>query len=461
MGGTRDFLPEAMLRREYVIHTLKQIFGKYGFLPLETPTIERWETLAGKYGEEGEKLIYHVVSSGSLEELQPGKRTDLALRYDLTVPLARVVGMYGDKMVPDPANPKRQIRLLPRPFKRYQIQPVWRGDRPGAGRYREFYQCDADVVGSDSLLVEAELIALKVEAFKALGFADFTVKINHRQLLAGLIAWAGIPAAQEATVLSSIDKLDKLPAQKVKAELTGKGLDAGQIDALFGVIELEGSGLGLLAAAGERLAGSAAAGEGIGDLKKLLGYLDRFSVDPAHYRIDLSLARGLDYYTGTIFETVTSAQVGSVGAGGRYDKLIHTLSGGRADQPACGISFGLDRIYAAMEELGLLTQVTGSTQVLVLNFSDPGIEEVTFNLVRELRTGGIRTELGYNEENFTPNGMRAQLGYANEKQVAYAVIVGPDELAGGVALLRDLATRKQERLPLAEVAGELTRRLGP
>jgi histidyl-tRNA synthetase len=459
MGGTRDFLPDTMNRREYVIETLRRLFRRYGFEPLETPSIERWATLAGKYGEEGEKLIYHVVSSGSLHELKPGVRLEHALRYDLTVPLARVVGMYGEEMIPDPHNPNKQVRRLPRPFKRYQIQPVWRADRPGQGRYREFYQCDADVVGSTSLLVEAELVALGVEAFKALGFPAFTIKLNHRQLLRGLIEWAGVPVAGEATVLGSIDKLDKLSGEAVRAELTDKGIAPAAIARLFQVIDLAGDSRSLLAEAGTLLAGVEAAATGLAELEKLLVYFDELAVDPECYRVDLSLARGLDYYTGTIFETVTPVPVGSVGGGGRYDGLVASLSGGRVDQPACGTSFGLDRILAAMEHLDLLGRIARPTEVLVLRFTDPGAEPVLFALVRALRAAGVATEIGYCDEPFTVNGMRAQLGYANEKGAAYAVIVGPDELAAGVVALRDLATRKQEKLPIAEAAGAIVERL--
>lgn len=461
MGGTRDFLPDVMICREYVIDTLRQLFRKYGFEPLETPAIERWATLAGKYGEEGEKLIYHLVSSGSLDDLKAGTRPEHALRYDLTVPLARVVAMYGEQMLIDPQNPKKQVRRLPRPFKRYQVQPVWRGDRPGQGRYREFYQCDADVVGSTSLLVEAELIALVVEAFTALGFEDFTVKINHRQLLRGLIERAGIAIEREATVLSSIDKLDKLSPEAVRAELSSKGIAPDAIDKLFGVIGLSGDSQALLEQAGTLLAGQPTAETGMAELLRLLGYLEALAVDARHYRVDLALARGLDYYTGSIWEVVTATPVGSVGAGGRYDGLISALSGGRVDQPACGTSFGLDRLVAAMEYLGLLRQISRPTEVLVLRFTDPGAEEILLGLTRDLRAAGIHTEIGYNDAPFTPDGMRSQLGYANEKGIAYAVIAGPDELAQGVLTLRDLATRKQERLSIEAAARSIVAKLRP
>lgn len=461
VGGTRDFLPDEMIRREYVIDTLKRIFRKYGFEPLETPALERWETLAGKYGEEGEKLIYHVVSSGSLDSLKPGERTDLALRYDLTVPLARVVAMYGDQMQVDPQNPKKQVRKLPRPFKRYQVQAVWRGDRPGAGRFREFTQCDADVIGSTSLLAEAELIALVAEVFTALGFADFTIKINHRRLLQGLLEWAGLPPSKEATVLSSIDKLDKLSVAEVRSELHSKGIEASAIDRLFQVIELTGESTQLLTQARTALADSPVAQLAIDELESLLGYLDAYQIPADHYRVDLALARGLDYYTGLIFETVTGAPVGSVGGGGRYDRLIYDLSGGKADQPACGTSFGLDRLLAAMEHLGLLAQVPRPTEVIVLHFTDPGVDTFTQSLVRQLRAADIRTELGYYDAPFTPDGMRQQLGYANEKAVPYAVILGPDELAQQVVALRDMTTRKQEKLPLGEAAEQIVRKLRP
>lgn len=456
MGGTRDFLPETMIRREFVIDTLKLLFRKYGFEPLETPAIERRETLTGKYGEEGEKLIYQVINSGSLGKLMPTQQLEHALRYDLTVPLARVVAMYGDEMIPDPKNPKKQLRRLPRPFKRYQIQPVWRGDRPGQGRFREFYQCDADVVGATSLLVEAELIALAVEAFKTLGFTDFTIKINHRKLLAGLIAWAGVPSQKEATTLSSIDKLDKLSVEAVKSELLEKGLEPDHIEKLFNVITLSGSGIELLNEAGSMLKASETASIGIAELQQLLSTLETFQVDGNHYKIDLSLARGLDYYTGTIWEIVTAAPVGSVGAGGRYDGLISTLSGGLVDQPACGISFGLDRLLAAMEHLDLLQQIPRNTEVLVLRFTDPGAEPILLSLVCALRKVGVRTEIGYNDAPFSPDGMRQQLGYANEKGISYAVIMGPDEMTQGIVTLRNLLTREQSKLRVEEVVASIS-----
>lgn len=461
MGGTRDFLPDTMIRREFVIDKLKCLFRKYGFEPLETPAIERLETLTGKYGEEGEKLIYQVVNSGSLGSLQPGKRLEHALRYDLTVPLARVVAMYGDEMIPDPNNPKKQLRRLPRPFKRYQVQPVWRGDRPGQGRFREFYQCDADVVGATSLLVEAELIALTVEAFKTLGFMDFTIKINHRKLLAGLIAWAGVPQSKEATTLSSIDKLDKLSVEAVQNELQEKGLERDQIEKLFKVIALSGAGAELLSEAGMLLQGSETACTGIAELQQLLGILETLQVDGNHFKIDLSLARGLDYYTGTIWEVVTAAPVGSVGAGGRYDGLISTLSGGLVNQPACGTSFGLDRLLAAMEHLDLLQQIPRNTEVLVLRFIDPGVEAILLSLTSELRKVGVRTEIGYNDAPFSPDGMRQQLGYANEKGISFAVIMGPDEMSQGVVTLRNLQNRQQSKLRVEEVVGAITSALPP
>jgi histidyl-tRNA synthetase len=275
MGGTRDFLPQEMNRREYVIDRMKQVFRKYGFEPLETPSIERWETLAGKYGEEGEKLIYHVISSGKLrqETDDPNFLTNylseaesrLALRYDLTVPLSRVMGMYGDQTDPDPTDPKgkRQLRKLSRPFKRYQIQPVWRGDRPGAGRYREFFQCDVDVIGAESLLVEAELVAIGSEILSSLGFPSFTIRMNHRKLLTGLIQWSGIPKNQEAMALTSVDKLDKAMPEEVQQELLAKNCPKEAVEKLFKVIGLEGNSREVLEQAQELLAQSPLALEGI------------------------------------------------------------------------------------------------------------------------------------------------------------------------------------------------------
>ncbi len=471
MGGTRDFLPQEMNRREYVIDRMKQVFRKYGFEPLETPSIERWETLAGKYGEEGEKLIYHVISSGKLREALKQETDEpnflvsylneaesrLALRYDLTVPLSRVMGMYGDQTYPDPsdAKGKRQLRKLARPFKRYQIQPVWRGDRPGAGRYREFFQCDVDVIGAESLLVEAELVAIGSEILSSLGFPSFTIRMNHRKLLTGLIQWSGIPKNQEAVALTAVDKLDKATPEEVQQELLAKNCAKETVEKLFKVIGLEGNSLEVLAQAQELLVESPLALAGIQDLEKVLGHLKDYEVPEQNYKVDLTLARGLDYYTGTIFETVTPANIGSIGGGGRYDRLIHDLSDGKIDLPAVGTSFGLDRLLTALEMLDLLQTVPPISEVLVTRFTDPGAATLGLNLTKQLRHEGIRTEIFYGDEPFSPNEMRKQLGYANEKKITYVLILGPSEIESGVVALRNMNDRSQQMVPLNEIVSLL------
>ncbi len=447
-SGMRDFLPEQMQRREYVIETIKAVFRQWGFLPLETPSMERWDTLKGKYGEEGEKLIYHCFNSGNLPA-EPGaqltfsreERPDLALRYDLTVPLARVMAMFGHK--------------LPKPFKRYQIQPVWRGDRPGAGRFREFWQCDVDVIGSLSPLVEVELIAVTHECLTRLGFQDFRIRLNHRQVLLGLIEAVGLDPALEGTVLTAIDKLDKLPPGKVHRELVAKGIDSSVATQLLDLVLLQGTSAEILAVAQEKLAVSAQAQAGLTQISWILAQLAQMGLPEAHYTFDLTLARGLDYYTGMIFETVTKADIGSIGGGGRYDHLIQTLSGGKVDLPAAGTSLGLDRLITAMELLDLFAQRPIPTKVLVTYFTDPELACLSLQLAAQIRAQGLDCELFYGEEAFNPNALRKQLGYADKRSCTHVLILGPEEYSRGEVVLRVMRSRQQEAVPISGVVDRL------
>jgi len=440
-SGMRDFLPEAMQRREFALETIKSVYRQWGFLPLETPAMERWETLAGKYGEEGEKLIYHCFNSGNLGEepvsFSRRERPELALRYDLTVPLARVMAMYAHK--------------LTKPFKRYQIQPVWRGDRPGAGRFREFMQCDADVVGSTSPVVEIELITATHTVMTRLGFTEFKIRINHRQLLLGMIESVGLSAAQEGTVLTALDKLDKLPKEKVRRELEAKGIATEQAQELLWIVDLHPDHPDWEDFV-TKVSQSPAGKQGIEALTQLLQNLAVYQLPPEHYGIDLSLARGLDYYTGTIFETVVpKAGIGSVGGGGRYDHLIQTLSGGKVDLPAAGTSLGLDRLLTAMENLGLFNQQQGPTKILITYFNNPELAPVSLHLTQALRAAGQVVEVYYGDSPFSPNELRKQLSYAEKKGHGYAVLIAPDEIAQGQVAVKDLNQRQQIGLPLSQV----------
>ncbi|WP_218079810.1 histidine--tRNA ligase [Anthocerotibacter panamensis] len=450
-SGMRDFLPEVMQRREYALDIIKSVFRQWGFTPLETPAMERWETLSGKYGEEGEKLIYHCFNSGNLPD-QAGQslqfsrreRPELALRYDLTVPLARVMAMYG--------------HTIAKPFKRYQIQPVWRGDRPGAGRFREFVQCDVDVIGSKSLLVEAELIALNHEVLTRLGFQDFTIRINHRLVLLGFLEELGLEPGQAGTVLIGIDKLDKLPSEKVQRELEAKGIPSEKAKKILAMVSFSRQNPYQNVFAEQNLS-SPQAKEGIEQLTRLQDLLRcSFHLPKEHLEIDFSLARGLDYYTGTIFETVTAAQVGSIGGGGRYDKLIETLSDGKVDLPAAGTSLGLDRLLAAMEHLNLFAQRPSQKKILVTYFTDQELAQASLQLVSQLRAADLKAEIYYGESNFSSNALRKQLGYANAKGITHVLVLGPDELQRGKVTLKALAERTQETLPLHEVVTHLVER---
>ena len=330
--GMRDHRPPAMILRHYVADTLRAVFERFGFDPLQTPAVEYAETLEGKYGEEADRLIYTFEDRG-------GRR--VGLRYDLTVPLARVVAQYPD---------------LPKPFKRYQIAPCWRAERPQRGRYREFVQCDVDIVGSASMLADAEVVTVACVAFQTLGFKHFTVRLNHRKVLAGLAEVLGLDPQTSAQVYRSVDKLDKIGPEGVRAELAERGLAPDLIDRLFEFFTLTGPSRDILTTLRERLQASAVGLEGIAELEALLDALAMSGVSPQFYRLDLSMVRGLEYYTGPIFEAVVEEpRIGSIAGGGRYDRLIGLFSG--RDYPATGLSIGLDRVCDVIEELGLRPEV--------------------------------------------------------------------------------------------------------
>lgn len=442
--GTRDFGPEVVRKRNYIFSVIKKIFALYGFQPLETPAMENLDTLMGKYGEEGDKLIFKILNNGldnpekektareGFEKVLQGKNTgditERALRYDLTIPFARYVAMNHGQ--------------LSFPFKRYQVQPVWRADRPQKGRYREFYQCDADVVGSLSLLNETELVHIYHDVFTALGLNGYAIKINSRKVLAALADICG--GANKMTAITvAIDKLDKIGIEKVKEELRQRGIEADQITIIEKYLALSGNNEEILNGL-EALVGTTESGKaGINELRTVLSGCD--AAIPV--QTDPTLARGLNYYTGIIFEVKAPATVkmGSIGGGGRYDDLTGLF--GVPNIPGVGISFGVDRIYDVLEELQLFPgSLQVSTTALFFNCGEAESKQA-FAQMQQLRKAGISCELYPEKVKFDK-----QFKYAERKNIPYIIIIGEKELAEKTCVIKHLPTGKQESLP----AGQLT-----
>ncbi|HEX8290809.1 MAG TPA: histidine--tRNA ligase [Pyrinomonadaceae bacterium] len=445
--GMRDFLPADLRRREYVIRVIKDVYERYGFEPLETPAVENIETLLGKYGEEGNQLIFKILKRGEHERTG---EADLALRYDLTVPLARVVAEYGDR--------------LPRFFKRYQIQPVWRADRPARGRYREFYQCDVDCTGTRSPVIEAEICAAASDVLRTLGFENFTIRLNHRQVLAGVLEAAGIAPDKHGEALVAIDKLDKIGREGVAREFDARGIKAESGDELLGFFEnlpaleraaefvAEGEGAAEVskavaynrAALGrlvEFVGGHDAGALGIENLRQIVEHAEAYGVAD-RIKIDPSLARGLSYYTGAIMEISVPDLAGSLGGGGRYDNLVGMFSG--KDITACGFSLGLERIILIMTERGMFPENLGraAADVLVTIWSEESVRD-SLAFAAELRRGapGLRVDV-YPE----PDKLGKQLKYASAVGVPFVVVIGDDERARGEVALKDMKTGEQRTL---------------
>ena len=423
LKGTRDFLPEEMLQREDALDKIKAAFRSYGFLPVETPAMEYLDILLGKYGDEGDQLIYRLA-------YKDGKT--LGLRYDLTVPLSRLIAAY-----------RGQIQL---PFKRYQIQPVWRADKPQIrqGRFREFYQCDADTVGSATMMADAEIIALTAEILSSLGFEKFLIRINHRKILGAITLHAGLREADEAAVCRAIDKLDKVGMDGVRKEMRDSGFCEDAVARIFEVLELEGEDLNVLEKLQSLLGDSDIVLRGIEETKELLQLVRDLGVPDDRYRLDLYLARGLDYYTGPIYESVLPdhPHIGSLTGGGRYDELIGMYSG--VDVPATGTTIGLDRIFAAMGQLGMLSPRKTSTRVLVVNFGGEA-QSQSLQLANKLREAGVPTEVYFEQAR-----LRKQFSYADRKGIPYVAIIGEEEAASGKVGIKTMASGEQEQLPLAE-----------
>lgn len=443
--GTRDFSATIVRKRNYIFNTIRSVFELYGFQPLETPAMENLDTLMGKYGEEGDKLIFKILNNGldnpekqeqtkeAFEKILAGKNTkaitERALRYDLTIPFARYVAMnYG------------QLTL---PFKRYQIQPVWRADRPQKGRYREFYQCDADVVGSKSLLNEVELAGIYSSVFEQLK-VPVAIHINSRKILAALAEICG-GAEKMTDITLAIDKLDKMGIDKVKEELNKKGLTAEQVQTIEKYLSIEGSDTEKLAALKVLLGNNANGQKGMEEIGYLLNY--PLQTPNSRLQTDFTLARGLNYYTGIIFEVkAIGVQMGSIGGGGRYDDLTGLF--GVPGVPGVGISFGVDRIYDVMEELQVFPEdVQLGTQVLFFHLGEAE-SNAAFSLMQQLRSKGIRSELFHEQTKFDK-----QFKYADKKQIPYIVILGSEELAAGTCVVKDLRKGSQQTLAQSVLQG--------
>jgi histidyl-tRNA synthetase len=446
--GMRDFSPAEMVKRNYIFDTIKSVFRKYGYQQIETPTMENLGTLTGKYGEEGDKLIFKVLNSGDYlakvnEQALAAKNSNAvapsisekALRYDLTVPFARYVVQHQNEIT--------------FPFKRFQLQPVWRADRPQKGRYREFYQCDADVVGSDSLLNEAEFILIYDEALSKLGLTDFNIKINNRKILSGIAEIIGKPELiVDMTV--AIDKLDKIGLDGVINELLTKGFTQADVDQLEPVILLQGSNAEKLEKLKTILASSTIGLKGITELETIFTYLQSFTLNKATVELDITLARGLNYYTGAIFEVKTNeVAMGSIGGGGRYDDLTGMF--GLKGLTGAGISFGADRIYDVLEELNLFPEASNqTTKVLICPFDTAG-ETYALPLLQQLRNSSINAEL-------YPAGakIKKQLDYANNKNIPYVVVIGSDEIQSGQLTFKNMQSGEKQKLTADAIIAALT-----
>ncbi|HEX8567225.1 MAG TPA: histidine--tRNA ligase [Pyrinomonadaceae bacterium] len=453
--GMRDFLPADVRRREYVIGIIKDVYQKYGFEPLETPAVENLETLLGKYGEEGNQLIFKILKRGEHEK---SGEADLALRYDLTVPLARVVANYKNE--------------LPKFFKRYQIQPVWRADRPARGRFREFYQCDVDAIGSKSMIVEAELISAVSEVLKRLGFNDFEIRLNHRQVLTGLLELAGIPGDKETDALTALDKFDKIGTSGVLQELIKRDISEELSEDLINSFKsLTDLSKGtqfvteniteskkeintiILKRFTQFLGDSASLSGGLKHLEQILKLIE-FSRNSNHIRIDPSLARGLSYYTGAIFEINVPDLTGSLGGGGRYDGLIGMF--GKEEIPACGFSLGLERILVVMNERGMFQELeergllkAKPADVLVTIWNEETVAD-SLELANDLRAQGLRVAV-YPEA----DKLGKQFKYASSIGVSAVAILGDDERANNAVTIKYLETGEQETISRERLSTEL------
>ncbi len=439
--GTRDFTPEEMGRRNFIFDQIRKVFSHYGYVPIETPAMENLSTLLGKYGEEGDKLIFKILNSGnflsevSREELSSatsgsltGRIAEKGLRYDLTVPFARFVVQH--------------LNELTLPFKRYQIQTVWRADKPQKGRYREFYQCDVDVIGSDSLMNEVELVQIIHDVFRLLNI-KVVIKLNNRKILAGIAEKAGV-SDRFTDFTVALDKLDKTGYSKVLEELSERGFSRDEIGRIEPILRLEGDNRARTARLEEHLQGSETGMKGIEEMKFIFDRIALLGIE-AECEFDITLARGLNYYTGTIFEVkATETQIGSICGGGRYDDLTGVF--GLPGMSGVGISFGADRIYDVLLALDRFPEHGMShTDVLLVNFGEKE-ELFCLTLASRLREAGISTEL------FPDRGkLKKQMKYADQKKIPYVVLVGEDEISSGLLTIKNMVSGSQEKLPVEDL----------
>ncbi len=439
--GTRDFSPEEMARRNYIFQTIQSIFKKYGYLPIETPAMENLSTLMGKYGEEGDRLLFKILNSGDflknldtedIENKNLGKVTtaiaEKGLRYDLTVPFARYVVQH--------------LNEITFPFKRYQIQPVWRADRPQKGRYREFYQCDVDVIGSHSLLNEVELIRIIDSIFRELNI-NVVIKLNNRKILTGIAETINAPE-RLTDITTAMDKIDKIGVEKVYEELRGKGLDEDTINMLEPVMNLSGDNTSRLNCLKELIGATDTGSQGLEEMQTILGLTKQLDLK-AEIKLDQVLARGLNYYTGTIIEVIAKdVSIGSICGGGRYDNLTGVF--GLPDVSGVGISFGADRIYDVMNELTVFPEeALNSTDVMLVNFGD---KEAAYSLgiLEQIQQTGIKAELYPDAAK-----MKKQMKYADQKKVGYVLLIGEEEMNTGIYTLKNMKTGEQTKGNLEEI----------
>ncbi|MBZ9572800.1 histidine--tRNA ligase [Patescibacteria group bacterium] len=416
LKGFRDYLPEKMILRKKIIEIVREVYERFGFEPLQTPALEYAETLLGKYGEESDTLLYQFRDYGG---------RGVGLRYDLTVPLARVMAMYPE---------------LPKPFKRYQLAPVWRAEKPQKGRFREFIQFDPDIVGTSSMMADAEIINLIYETMKALGFKRFVIQINNRKILDGFISKLGINKNQSPVVFRILDKLEKIGIEEVRKELVEKGLDKETVKRFLRFIQIKGNNQEILTQLKELLSGNSEGIKGIEELGSILGYSKEVGIPEENLKINLALVRGLDYYTGPVFETIISdcPEVGSVFGGGRYDNLMGMFC--EKEIPAVGVSIGIDRIFSAMDTLKMFPNKTAISQVLVTVF-DKSTEIQSLKLTNELRKLGINTEIYLGEGNLSK-----QFRYANKKNISFVIIIGSAEIKENKVTLKNMATGEQKTI---------------
>lgn len=441
--GTRDFGPEVMVRRDYIFDTIRAVFRKYGYAPLQTPSMEKLNVLTGKYGEEGDRLIFKILNSGDFlsktsdEDLQARDARKLvprisekALRYDLTVPFARYVSMNQGKLV--------------FPFKRYQIQPVWRADKPQKGRYREFYQCDADVVGSNSLIYEAEFLAIFDEVISTLGIDPFVISINNRKILSGYAEVIG-QTEKFTDICVCIDKMDKIGPEGVGKQLGARGIPTDAIEQLFEMIQFEGNNQEKLDFLEAKFANSESGKKGVQEMREVLNTYSSFSRYKGEILFDLLLARGLDYYTGTIYEVkAPGSGIGSICGGGRYDDLTGVF--GSKGLSGVGISFGADRIYDVMDFYGLFADIDlPGIKVLLINFGEETLAKC-LEVLNQLRQEGVAAELYPDSVK-----LKKQFGFADKKNIPFTLMIGSEEMETGLFNLKNMETGEQEKLALTDL----------